>query len=232
LLGGSSDASAQADEGLAPPEGWRELSPRAFTERTLAFGTAVRATPLTRAGRDELVQGLTEPGTSATRAAVLLAHAAAGGDGSAREALLVRLERRAHAPSRSEAAGDVVAAAALGDHAGTSGVASRLIDLCQGARPHPELDVRVECAVAALRAERDEVIPFLLGVLRAETPAESPDRDWPRVTTLAWPKMRAADALARRAGGSHTFRADASWADQMAAANALKTALRAAGAVR
>ncbi len=205
---------------------WRALGARPFEER-LAEGARTGLFPLGSEDRRALVAALGEPvGTSATRAAVLLAHSAAAGDDEAREALLARLERRGIAPSRSEAAGDVVAAAALAPHAqATRAIAERLAALASGPRPHPELDVRVECAVSALGAGRREVAPFLLAVLRAETPGQGTP-DWPRTTSLAWAKGRAGDALAAFTGIPVRVRPDASWADQLADAERFEAALR------
>jgi len=214
-------------------EDWRVLGPGVFAER---LGDASRAAgrpdsgalfPLGPDDRRTLVAALEDPvGTDATRAAVLLAHSAAHGDAAARAALAARLERRAIAPSRSEAGADVVAAAALAPHAvRDKQLAARLVALAAGERPHPELDVRVECASAALGAGRREVVPFLLAVLRAETPAQGA-LDWPRTTSLAWAKGRAGDALAAHAGLSLTVRPDASWADQLADVARIEAALR------
>ncbi|MEO0661954.1 MAG: hypothetical protein AAFZ87_10485, partial [Planctomycetota bacterium] len=64
-------------------------------------------------------------------------------------------------------------------------------------------------------------------VLRAETPdqAKSP-RTWERITTLAWVKTRAAEALTRAARTELRFHPDASWAAQMQEANRLEALLR------
>jgi hypothetical protein len=221
------------EDEIVLPSDWRVRSPRAFADYVAAFTAALGEAPVAPSAHEDLNEALGEPGTPATRAAVLLGHLVAHGDEVARDALIARLERRAVAPSRSEAAGDVVAAAALGVAPPPADLARRLAALAQGERPHPELDVRVECAMTALTARRDDVVPFLLAVLRAETPDQSRSPiTWQRVTTLAWPKSRAADALATRAGmAKHDFRADASWQDQMSAANALEEALRGAGAL-
>jgi hypothetical protein len=219
-------AEATVDEdSFSPWPDWLALGPRAFEERVEALAAEPKPWMLAPQGLVQLVEALGQPGLPATRAAVLLAHAAAAGNEQAHEALLTRLERRAYAPSRSEAAGDIVAAAALAAHTDVSKLPARLAALAAGARPHPELDVRVECACVALGARRDEVVGFLLAVLRAETPAQG-EIDWPRTTSLAWAKWRAADALAARAGMVHGFRPDASWQDQMDAADRIEEGLR------
>ncbi|MEZ6013920.1 MAG: hypothetical protein R3F49_02295 [Planctomycetota bacterium] len=221
---------------------WLDIGASAFEARVAALEALGPKLRFDAGSRTTLIDALAQPGVPATRAAVLLAHAAAAEDADALEALIARLERRAHAPSRSEAAGDVIAAAALEAHAADRKVARRLADLATGERPHPELDVRVECGRAALAGGRDEVIPFLLAVLRAETPAQAlAPPDWTRTTHLYWAKARAADALNARLAGAQreaaerpeatVFRPDASWQDQMAAADALEAALRAARAL-
>ncbi len=228
---------------LAPD--WLALSPEAFGEYVDRSASTGMAVGFTAGSRARLTEALAEPGEPAVRAAVLLAHAAAHGDRDAREALIARLERRAHAPSRSEAGGDVVAAAGLATAARDSGdgarpdagpdaaLSRRLAALALGERAHPELDVRVECARVALAGGRDEVAPFLLAVLRAETPDQAlAPRDWERTTSLYWAKARAAEALNRRSQAAVEFRPDASWQDQVTAANTLEAALRAAGALR
>jgi hypothetical protein len=236
----ASQSALEIDDGrFTPWPDWLELGPRAFEERVEELAAREKPWRLSVSGLQQLVDALGQPGVPATRAAVLLAHAAAAAaaadedevDPGPREALLTRLERRAYAPSRSESAGDVIAAAALAAHTDEGKVSARLADLATGKRPHPELDVRVECACAALHGQRDEVVPFLLSVLRAETPAQG-TIDWQRVTTLAWPKLRAADALAARAGQAHDYHPDASWQDQIDAAGRIEAALREAGVRR
>ena len=61
-----------------------------------------------------------------------------------------------------------------------------------GARPHPT-SRRASPAPRPPSGKGDgRVVPFLLAVLRAETPAQAlSPRTWPRITTLAWVKTRA-----------------------------------------
>jgi len=84
--------------------------------------------------------------------------------------------------------------------------------------------VRVECASAVLGLPGDgSVAPFLLAVLRAETPDESKSpRTWPRIQTLAWVKTRAAEALSRVVETEMRFRPDGPWAHQTEEANRLE----------
>lgn len=164
----------------------------------------------------------------ATRAAVLLGAAADLGQGPsalAQDILLRRLSARQAPASRSENGVDIVAARALAPHLRPGEpAAAALAELASGDDPHPDLAVRVECARAALEfAQAREVAPFLLAVLRAETPGEAKSpRTWPRVQTLAWVKTRAAEALSRAGGTDMRFRPDGSWAHQTAEADRLE----------
>lgn len=216
----------RAGRGPAIPSDPLSGPPEVF-ERRLAALTAGDGGALASLDGAALAAELAVPGDRATRAAVLLSWMALGGDGQARTALLTRLEQRAEAPSRALDAADVVAAAGLARLELDTGEAGRLAGLADGEPPHPDLEVRVECAAAALRAGREEVVPFLLRVLRSGTPREVEDPpDWPRKTTLTWAKSRAAEALSRRAGLPCTFRADGSFEHQAREADALEAALR------
>jgi len=150
----------------------------------------------------------------ALRAAILLGRSA---DPRAGRALLARLEARDYDRERHADAADVVAAASLAGWAFAPDVPARLAALAVGARPHEDIEVRVECAASALAFGRDEVAPFLLRVLRSQTPAELEDPpDWETKRTMAWSKARAALALSARAGVPCSFDPDASYADQRA----------------
>jgi len=152
---------------------------------------------------------------------VLLAH----GGPAAAEALLAHLETRRPEPRREGDAAEVVAAAALGRWGGAERRA-RLRALAIGPRPHPDLEVRVECACVALDLGERAVVPFLLRVLHALTPQEREDPiDWEPTETLAWAKGRAAAALSRAAGRPNRFRPDGSWEHQRREAQALQAAL-------
>ncbi|HPF15683.1 MAG TPA: hypothetical protein PLJ12_15570, partial [Planctomycetota bacterium] len=120
----------------------------------------------------------------------------------------------------------IVCARALGRRAELEpALRGNLRALAIGPYPHPELDVRVECARAYLEPmdktlrpialSARPVLRFLVRVLRAETPAERNDPpDWKRVETIAWPKTRAADALVQWLADPAPYTADASWGDQ------------------
>jgi len=187
---------------------WRRVDPEEFATRLAAelapdtpFGFAMSA-------RKELSAALDEQDEDSVRAAVQLARSSDPADLSV---LLERLERRVAAPTRARDAGDVVAAAALRGH----GYERRLERLAVGRDVHPDLEVRVECAVVALAEGRTSVVPFLLRILRAGTPLEPDDPpDWERKPHMTWSKTRAAAALSARAGVPVTFRPDGSYAHQ------------------
>jgi len=198
--------------------GWSSSSPWEF-ERTVA---RLEEGPWDPTALEELGRALEAMDLVSLRAAVLLAH----GEKGAREVLLERLEARVEGPERHSDAADVVAAHALA-HWPSEVLAERLAALAEGPAPHPDLEVRVECGAVALEMGRDEVVPFLLRVLAAGTPAELEDpADWAPTTTLAWAKGRASEALSRRAGVPNAFQADGSFQQQMNAARDLERRLR------
>ena len=212
------------------PEGWNTLSAYRFESAVLAWfpDREVDEPIATLSGTSlaELEAALDLQDPSSVRAAVILARSR---DPRAGEVLLARLEKRIEGPERSSDAGDVVAAAALGDPAllGGADVAARLERLAIGQEQHPDLEVRVECAASALARGRDGVQGFLLVVLRTHTPAAREElEDWEPRMTMAWAKGRAAEALSRRADVGLTFRADASYEVQAREALALERALR------
>jgi len=171
----------------------------------------------------ELSSALDRQDGVAVRAAVLLAQTP---DEASRSILLARLEQRAPAPDRARDAGEILAAAALARMHVSADERARLVELAIGARPHPDLEVRVECAGTALAAGADEVVPFLFRVLRLKTPAEKNDpTDWEPTQTPVWAKTRAARALSQRAGIELVFPADGSFPDQRAARERLRSAL-------
>ncbi|MFT7667686.1 MAG: hypothetical protein ACI8X5_000369 [Planctomycetota bacterium] len=177
--------------------------------------------------RDELAAELQGQDQTAVRAAVLLAW----GSSESHGLLLAELELRMPVPERNGDAALIVAAAALASSAAPAGAAERLVALSMGqpspSIPHPDLEVRVECAAAALSRGQTAVIPFLLRVLHAGTPAEIKDPiDWAFTDKLAWSKSRAAESLSRRAGLPCRFQPDGSFANQMDEARVLEAALQ------
>lgn len=206
------------------PEGWRQAPPAKFERLVEEVRGWSGPWTWSQEARASFGAALDSPGSPAVHAAVLLAH-----DTSQRsfEVILARLERRHVAETRELDAGDVVGAAALENLPFGPGQLQRLVALAEGPAPHPDLEVRVEIARSALFLGADEVIPFLIRVLRALTPAEREDPgDWPRITTLFWAKSRAAEALTARAGEQRVrFRPDSSWEEQSAEAERLEALL-------
>lgn len=229
---------------VATGAGWREVSSAGFARA--AEDERARWRELIT-GRDaelaRLVESLDLDPRTATRAAVLLGLVARDLPDESedrrviRSALMARLGARIAPPSRGETGVDLVAARVLGEllarDTTSDGALELLVELACGARPHPDLAARVACAAAALRARGDgRVVPFLLAVLRAETPdqALSP-RTWPRITTLAWVKTRAARALSAAVETAPRFRPDGSWAHQTAEARRLEDLARRTGLI-
>lgn len=200
---------------------WDQSGPWDFERYALGLGPG----SWSASARRTLTEALAGEGERSVRAAVLLAR---GGPGDL-ETLRARLEQRVEETLRHGDAAEVVAAAALA-RSGAGEVLPLLVELADGASPHPDLEVRVECGAGALDRGRTDVIPFLLRVLHAGTPAELADPiDWTPVDTLAWSKSRAAEALSRRAGVPCRFQPDGPFADQQREAARLAAQLRAAG---
>ena len=204
---------------LAP--GWDRGSLASFEadlERWFPSGSPRRIDP---EGRTELSRALDRNDDVAVRAALLLARSL---DPAAGEELLARLERRIERAEDQGAgdAPDVVAAAAFARGAAAANAARRLEGLARGSRPHPDLEVRVECAASALALGRDAVVPFLARVLREGTAAAKDPPDWKRGSEVGWAQARAADALARRAGVATDYLPEASAAAREAEAARLE----------
>lgn len=214
----------------APSADWSECSAVAFggvAEALLERGPSADEFDALRRALDDA-----SAPQSATRAATILGAIAADTERASarreasRGALVAHLSARRPATSRGAEGPAIVAAKALG-LVMDGEIAGLLASLATGPGAHPDLAVRVECAAAVVEERTDEVAPFLLSVLRAETPdqAKSP-RSWERITTLAWVKTRAARALSDAAELPMRFRPDGSWAHQMDEANRLEAALR------
>lgn len=236
--GGGADVppAAPATPSAPLPADWDARSPEAFerwyTSLAPGAGVALEEADLRElraaldAGEtvDEVLRGV--------RAALVLG---ASRDPRAPGLLLERLELRVRPEARHADAADVVAAAALVDVPEVDAperpdVTERLAELAIGDRPHPDLEVRVECAATALARGRDDVAPFLLAVMRDLTLAgRADDKDWPYQETMAWAKSRAARALFARLGRTSTFSPDVGYAEQERRVAALAGELRAAG---
>jgi hypothetical protein len=217
---------------LRLPPDWRTMALDAFEAWALFALPEGRATPFEkeslldlRAALDEgtavLADGRLDP--LAVRAAVILGRSRYP---TSAAILVRRLEKRVLGPERHSDCGDALAAAALARFPDPRRYAPRLVPLAVGPRPHPDLEVRVECAATALAAGFDEVVPFLLQVLRIDTFAGRADaRDFTVSPTTAWARGRAAEALSLRAGVPVTYRFDGSIPHREEEARALELRL-------
>lgn len=222
-LSPSTEERAEIAPELSLFEGWREAPRVSFEQALKAWNPSLsqhRLKPEDQVGLSIALSGLDE---AAMRAALLLAHSR---DPQAAKLLLARLEDRIKGAERNSDGADVVAAASLAAWPEGGRYASALSDLSIGESPHPDLEVRVECASAALARGRTETCAFLLRVLRAGTPAEELElQDWTPKDTMAWAKSRSATALSRHLGVPVRFRADASYQDQLREIAAIESLL-------
>lgn len=248
---GSAPARSSAEKALA---GLLAGSAITFAERSKPWIEALGTVPEDEQRErltDLLRVLLDEHPERSTRACVLLGaiHAEeslpASTRGASQDALVFGLTQRRDMGERWKISADVVAARALDVGLGSpeerAALGKQLTELAHGGSPHPHLAVRVECAASALKlkaqtalnadlpskGQATETTAFLLAVLRAETPdqVKSP-RTWPRITTLAWVKTRAAEALALWTATDNRFRPDGSWAHQVAEAARFESLLR------
>lgn len=241
LLAGCSGSAARNEEPVAGlprapalvlPADWRTQSPEAFEAWAFAALPEERATPLEKHALRDLQRALDEVSTPleggahdplAVRAAVVLGRSRYPSSASV---LIRRLEKRVLGPERHSDCGDTVAAAALARFPDPRRYAQRLVPLAAGARPHPDLEVRVECAATALHAGFPQGVPFLLQVLRIDTFAGQQDvRDFAVSPTTAWARGRAAEALSVYAGVPLTYRFDGSIAHRQQEAEKLAALL-------
>ena len=199
-----------AERSAELPDGWRTADPNTFEEMAQAWAPAGGRT-LTEAVASELAAALVPQDDGSIRAAVLLGRAL---DERSREILIQRLEARVFGPARASDAADCICAASLAAHALSKSELDRLQDVVIGTVVHPDVEVRVETARVLLAAGRDEVIPFLLTVLREGTLDQEATVAWERKPTMAWPKSRAAEALSERAGVPCDYHPDSSFARQ------------------
>lgn len=216
----SSAPPAAAGEPAGLRADWSALSPAAFERWIDALDGPLALDPR---ARGELALALDEPGAAGVHAAVLLGRQRTP---EAAELLLARLERRVASAERNGDAADVVAARALALSSAARALAPRLEALAVGERPHPDLEVRVECAASALALGRDAVQPLLLRVLLLGTElGRGSEAELGTSPTTAWARGRASAALAARAGIPDPYRADASLAARVDAVRVLREAL-------
>lgn len=160
----------------------------------------------------------------AMRAALVLARVSTR---ASAQRLLAQLEARHEHPERPADAVDVVAAASLATSpfATELSVATRLALLADGAAPHPDLEVRAECARTAILLGNRAVAPFLLRLTRLDTPLGlARDGAWHATEFTTWSRNRAAETLAEVLGIPCPYRADNNLAGREAAAQALEDA--------
>ncbi len=207
----------------SPPSDWAAMGLAEFEELVLENLPQDRITLLTPDALRELALALDRMDESSVRAAVILGRSSSD---QAADVLWNRLKRRVLGPQRNSDAADLVAAAALGRFPRPERF-WRIVRLVDGPHPHPDLEVRVECACTALAAGFDRVIPFLLKVLRIGTwIGRDDERDFPVSDTTAWARSRAAEALSARAGVPVTYRADAPIEDREKEIRALEERLQ------
>jgi len=201
------EAGLALAEPWTPPPNWADLPPADFEALVLAALPDDVVTPLSEETRAELARALERQDQSSIRAAVILGRSR---DAASGDVLLARLQERVLGPERGSDAGDVVAAAALARFPDPRRY-WRVVRMADGQNPHPDLEVRVECASTALAAGYDQVIPFLLKVLRLGTwDGADDERDFAVSETTDWARTRAAQALSARAGIAVAYRAQAS----------------------
>lgn len=221
------DAPASSEPAFDVPSDWDRMTHERFEEAARTWFPDGRRTVLTATAIAELSGGLARAGEASVRAAILLGRSR---DPQGFESLAISLERRIDRTAQGEPTGDacdVLSAAALGqdDARGVRDCGKRLEGLATGKRPHPDLDVRVECAASALALGRTRVIAFLVKILREGTPSQASRVDWKRDGNLEFAQMRAAEALARHARVPLTYRPEASLAAREAEAARLETLL-------
>ena len=172
---------------------------------------------------ERLAAALTASPTEATRAALLLSHL---GTEQAHDLLLRRLEERVTGESREADAGDCTAARGLAGGSRAPRTIERLTALAAGPDPHPDLEVRTECAASLLCLGSEAGTPWLLAVLRIDT-AEAERRGEQLTTseTTAWPRGRAAEVLCAYLGLEHRVWTDASLETRAAKALELEALL-------
>ncbi len=211
-----------APQAVELPAGWAAVPLEGFSALLEASFPAAEKRTLVPSAFEELSSALRGDDPLALRALLLLARCS---DPLASELLLQRLERRA--PARGELGDtlDLAAAAALRELPEARNGASRLESLAYGQRPHPELEVRVECACSALYLGRDKALPFLLAILKHGTRLAVASSSWKPLGEMGFCQRRAAEALSERAGRPCHFRPLQPLAEREADIRALETLL-------
>lgn len=208
------------------PAEWQQGSFEEFEAELERWFPTATPTPVSEAAVRELSAAAADGGERGLRAVLVLARSH---DADAFSALLAVLDQRTpRSATAADPVGDaafVVAAAALANARTVADAGPRLESLSFGKNPHPDLDVRVQCAASALALGRTRAIPYLLGILRTGT---SPRAAAPRGTRLedfVEPQLVAARALSARAQVPCDFRARAPLAARAAEADRLERLL-------
>jgi hypothetical protein len=203
----------QAPSSFALPDDWSTMSLERFETWVQSALDGEKPVTIERASMRELKRAIAGFDLTAMRAAIVLARSR---DPRAYEIMMEHLEARVVGPERPDDAADVIAAAAMGQVRNVTNLGTRLEDLVVGDKdrklaPHPDLEVRVECACSLLEYKRTRGIGFLLRVLRDQTrAADDSKRDWTPTPHMAWAKSRAAFALSKFLATTDDFRPDGS----------------------
>lgn len=201
------------------PDDWRTLPADAFARDLDARPERFTFDEPTRAS---LRAALEETDVTGDRAAILLARS-----GSSGELLLEHLEARRRFETRGGDASSVIAAAGLRRYAPDREWGARLARLVVGPVAHPDLEVRVECAISAIAHGSTAPLPFLVAVCRIDTwEGRSDTLDFEPARTTAWARERAAECLSRAAGIANDYRADASLVERQASVRRFAEALK------
>ncbi|MBK7644163.1 MAG: hypothetical protein IPJ19_14140 [Planctomycetes bacterium] len=185
------------------PVGWAGVSEETFAALLVETFPGGEARTFVPSAFEELSSALRSDDRVALRALAWLARCR---DVLASEILLQRLERRPREQGDAGAAIDIASAAALAQVAGARNGAGRLESLAYGGRPHPDLEVRVECACSALRLGRERALRFLIQILKHGTRLEVASSGWKPIAQMEFCQRRAAEALCERAGRACRFR--------------------------
>ncbi len=188
------------------PPGWATVPLTEFSALLEQCFPAGEARTFPNSAFEELGSALRTNDPLALRAALLLARCS---DVRAGELCVARLERRAIVAEEDPLgyAVDLCLAAALRGFAGVRELGSRLESLSFGRRPHPDLEVRVECGATAFALGRDKPLAFLLSILKHGTRLWAPSSGWKPLEDMSFCQRRAAEALCQRAGRPCRYRA-------------------------
>jgi hypothetical protein len=178
---------------------WNTLPRMEFAQRLQQELASDQRWKLSQADLGLLASHLPRQDESSLRALWILARLS---DPLATELCLAHLERRLGPRPEAPLAAvvDWTAAAALASMQALANQASRLESLAFGARPHPDVDVRVECGIRAFELGKPRATEFLLATLRQGTRLSARGTTFPANADLSRCQARAAQALMRACG--------------------------------